>query len=942
MDPEGVSGGLVERGEELRALHRSLEQARLGGGQFVVVEGPAGIGKTSLLDACVERGVGLGLTVLRARGDEVAMESPFSAVRELLWPGVSNSRVSSLAGAAQFAAPVFEVVADEGETRDRVGAVLHGLYWLVANLADRRPLLLILDDAHWIDPASARFLLYLARRIESLPVFLLAAARPGEGADPIGVVPALSAVADTILRPSPLSELGAGVLVRRELGPRADDELCRSCREATGGNPFYLQALTAALRSEGGRPTVELARKVRALGTGALGRSLLVRLARLGQECERLAQAVAVLGPDSPLRHAAALAGVGRERAEAAADQLRRVELLAPGEGLSFMHPIVQEAVAAELAPSSRASQHRQAAALLVAETAPLDRVATHLLAAEAYGEAWVVIALRGAAREALARGAPEAAVVYLRRALAEPPAAELRLDVLLELGRAEAQLPYGHDLSAYREALESARGPQQRAEIALELAWGLTAMGRNADVAELLTGVLDRTDELDPALVERIEGLLIGAGAVDLTMTKPVLAIAARHFDRFERGESFDAVAVAPALAWTGAVTGLPAAAATELARRAHRDPRILDFSPAYLGGSMALFVSDHLEEARDALDAGLAEAQRRGSVPMFVQMSEFRAGVALRMGDLDVAEDHAQRAFELGGELGLKHWPMTYLLPILLERGRAEEALRVIATLPLGEPELRLWPGVMVLAHRGCAHVVRGDPRAGVADLLDADRRMAGGRCDLSVCIDWVATAAPALAALGREDEARALTARELAAARAFGAPRRYGVALSACGLVDPDPLGLERLREAVALLGGTPARLDHARALVNLGARLRERGESAEARTVLARGMDIAHGCGAFALAERAREESVAAGARPRREALSGPGALTPAELRTARMATEGLTNREIAQALFVSTKTVETHLSHAYAKLGIERRAELSAALAAADGAAAVLA
>ena len=313
-----------------------------------------------------------------------------------------------------------------------------------------------------------------------------------------------------------------------------------------------------------------------------------------------------------------------------------------------------------------------------------------------------------------------------------------------------------------------------------------------------------------------------------------------------------------------------------------------------------MALFVSDHLEEARDALDAGLAEAQRRGSVPMFVQMSEFRAGVALRMGDLDVAEDHAQRAYELGGELGLKHWPMTYLLPILLERGRAEEALRVIATLPLGEPELRLWPGVMVLAHRGCAHVVRGDPRAGVADLLDADRRMAGGRCDLSVCIDWVATAAPALAALGREDEARALTARELAAARAFGAPRRYGVALSACGLVDPDPLGLERLREAVALLGGTPARLDHARALVNLGAGLRERGESAEARTVLARGMDIAHGCGAFALAERAREESVAAGARPRREALSGPGALTPAELRTARMATEGLTNREIAQA------------------------------------------
>jgi DNA-binding CsgD family transcriptional regulator len=934
MDPEGLSGGMVERGEELRALDGLLERARLGGGRFVLIEGPAGIGKTSLLDACVERADGLNLQVLRARGDEVAMESPFSAVRELLWPGVAGSEVELLAGAAQFAAPVFDVAAAAGESRDRVGAVLHGLYWLVANLADRRPLLLVLDDAHWLDPASARFILYLARRIESLPVLLLAAARSGEGADPMGGVPALSAVADTILRPSPLSELGAGVLVRRELGPRADDELCRSCREATGGNPFYLQALTAALRTEGGRPTVELARQVRALGTGALGRSLLVRLARLGQECERLAQAVAVLGPDSPLRNAAALAGLGRERAQAAADQLRRVELLASGEGLSFMHPIVHEAVAAELAPSSRASLHLQAAALLVAETAPLDRVATHLLAAEAYGEAWVVEALRRAAREALARGAPEAAVTYLRRAMAEPPGPELRLEVLMELGRAEAELPYGNDLDAYREALMRARGPQQRAEIALELAWGLTAMGRNSDVAALLTGVLSSTEELDPALVERIEGLLIGAGAVDLTMTKPVLNIAARYFDRFERSEAFDAVAIAPALAWTGVVTGLPAAKATELARMALRDGRIIDFSPAYLGASMALFMSDHLEEARDALDAGLEAAQRRGSAPMFVQMSEFRAGVAFRMGDMDVAEDYAQRAYELGTELGLRHWPMTYFLPILLDRGRADEAMRVIGTLPLGEPELRLWPGVMVLAHRGCGHVMRGDLVAGVADLLDADRLMVAGGCDLGVCVDWVATATPALAALGREDEARALSARELAAAEAFGAPRRYGVALSVCGTLDPGPLGLEQLGEAVARLDATPARLDHARALVNLGVGLRERGESAQARVALAQGLDIAHGCGALALAERAREELVAAGARPRREALSGPGALTPAELRTVRMATEGLTNREIAQALFVSTKTVETHLSHAYAKLGIERRAELPAALTAA--------
>jgi AAA ATPase domain len=262
---------MVERVGELRALDGWLDRARLGGGRFVLVEGPAGIGKTSLLDASIERGPGLDLQVLPARGDEVAMESPFSAVRELLWPGVAGSEGELLAGAAQFAAPVFDVVADAGESRDRVGAVLHGLYWLVANLADRRPLLLVLDDAHWLDPASARFILYLARRIESLPVLLLAAARPGEGADPIGGVPALSAVADTILRPSPLSELGAGVLVRREVGTgaqsaRPSGQARPRMRAPRAGGRGARSGLAAATRGSargtrtggragGGRPT---------------------------------------------------------------------------------------------------------------------------------------------------------------------------------------------------------------------------------------------------------------------------------------------------------------------------------------------------------------------------------------------------------------------------------------------------------------------------------------------------------------------------------------------------------------------------------------------------------------------------------------------------------------------------------------------------------------
>ena len=213
---------------------------------------------------------------------------------------------------------------------------------------------------------------------------------------------------------------------------------------------------------------------MRSLGAGAIAHSVLVRLARLGSDCERLSQALVVLGPGCPLRHAAALADLQRDRAEVAADALRAVELLAQGPGLSFVHPIVGEAIGAELASSRRAALHREAARVLLAEGAPSDRVAAHLLATEPYGDGWVVDALRAAARDALSQGAPEAAASYLQRARAEPPAADAKLEVLVELGRAQTHLPIESDYPALREAFELADEPARRAQIALELAGAL------------------------------------------------------------------------------------------------------------------------------------------------------------------------------------------------------------------------------------------------------------------------------------------------------------------------------------------------------------------------------------------------------------------------------------------------------------------------------------
>jgi DNA-binding CsgD family transcriptional regulator len=196
----------------------------------------------------------------------------------------------------------------------------------------------------------------------------------------------------------------------------------------------------------------------------------------------------------------------------------------------------------------------------------------------------------------------------------------------------------------------------------------------------------------------------------------------------------------------------------------------------------------------------------------------------------------------------------------------------------------------------------------------------------------VPWRSNAALGLLALGERDHARRLAIEELDVYRDSGVARGFGVALRALALIDGGDREIELLQEAVAVLESSYARLEHARALVDLGAALRRRRRRTDARKPLHEALDLAHRCGATALVTRARDELAATGARPRRLVLSGIDALTASERRIARMAAEGLSNKEIAQALFVTVKTVETHLGHAYQKLDIASRSDLPQALA----------
>src|SRR5581483_8233193 len=274
-------------------------------------------------------------------------------------------------------------------------------------------------------------------------------------------------------------------------------------------------------------------------------------------------------------------------------------------------------------------------------------------------------------------------------------------------------------------------------------------------------------------------------------------------------------------------------------------------------------------------------------------------------------------------------------WLALILVERGSIDEAAGLIDS-----AEASVAPDAFsrtpLLRARALVASARGDHRAALAHAHALGEALtAFGHTNPPASYPaWRSLAALEHHALGETPAALALAQEEVELARAWGAPRTLGRALRILGLIQGGDEGLAHIRAAVAVREPSPARLEHAYALANLGAALRRANQRAEARDHLRLALELAQRCGATLLAEQAHEELIATGARPRRVVQSGAASLTPSERRIADMAAEGLSNREIAQALFVTLRTVEMHLSNAFRKLDISSRTQLGAALAAA--------
>jgi DNA-binding CsgD family transcriptional regulator len=922
-----------------------LIDAIADGGRLLAIEGPPGIGKTALLAEARALAQEAGLQVLGARGSELERSFSYGVVRQLFEPLVASlpadERAELLDGAAALAAPLFDPaqVAVEA-TGDSSLATLHGLYWLTANLAARRPLLLALDDLHWCDLPSLRWLAYLLPRMEGLGLLVVVGLRPAEpGEDPGLIGQIVSDPLATIVRPAALSTEAAARLLREGLSPDADDAFCAACQEATGGNPLLLRELVHAIAAEGLAPTEANVPRLRGLGARAGSRAVSLRLSRLPPEATTLARAVAILGDDADPRQAAALADLDEQAASEAAAALARVDVLRPQPPLGFVHPLIRAAVYEALTALERDSGHARAARLLADAGADPERVAAHLLLIPPAADSNVVVVLRDAARRAVSRGASESAVAYLRRALAEPPPAAERASLLLELGSAELLVSGDAAVEHLREAHALIDDPIRRAETALLLGRQLFLLrGEESDAVH--TRALVELAGADAELERLLEAGLITSTIFVPSLHREALERLARVRSRPAHTTLGEKTLLA-LLAYHDARAGAPAAVAVPLARRALAEGTLVKgdiFGAAFVLPCAVLAMAD-LDEVLAIYEDALAEAHRRGSTFAFAITKLFRAQTFVFRGDLAEAEAEAREALDAGEAWGttarfLGH-SATFLAEALMEQGKLDDAAAALARTGIGESlpddaRLLYFPDI-----RARLRLLRGDLEGGLAKMLDTGRRFESVGTRNPAFIAWRSPAARALHQLGEPDEASRLVREELELARTWGAPRSLGAALRTAGLIHGGEHGLTLLEEAVQVLSGSPAKLEHAKARTEFGAALRRANRRSDAREQLRQAVELATICGAASLAERAERELLATGARPRRIALSGLASLTPSERRVAEMAAEGPTNREIAQALFVTQRTVEVHLTSIYRKLAISSRSQLAGALAEPD-------
>lgn len=879
---------LYEREPELAAAAEAVD-ALCGGqaaGGLLVFTGEAGIGKTALLDE-IRTLAADRCTVWSARGGETVTSVPFHVVRQLLQPALDQFPVDETRALFgdwfEITAPALGLAVPSGPQPDPQG-VRDGLDFLVSRLASRlshRPLLLIVDDAHWADGESLAWLAGFTARLSELPVLVVQAHRPQEFADRNaewaqareeesggsgGGRTALTRVALRPLTPDATAEL-----VRAALGEHADDPFCREVWAVTGGNPYEAVELVAKAQDGEMAPVEDSAGLLRELGASARGSGLITRLERLGTNANRFAWAAAVLGTDISQELAARLAGMSPAEAADCTARLREARIVSGFDPLEFVHPLIASAAYRSIPPATRTAMHGRAAwAISDAGLGPAA-ASRHLLEVHPDDDQEVVAQLRAAAGQHLAVGAPEAARRCLERALAEPPRPHDRAGILYELGCATLLSSPSTTVQHLRAALDTPGLDEPlRIDATFRLAAALSHNNQLKDAALSLAAEASRTAP-GPGLMRLQAAHFLWEGMQATEEDGPERsARLARNADHLKGRDNAER-AMLTLRAFDAMLRGENAELVVDFLERAlvdGRPARGLGWTdtewgfelPAMVGITYAF--TDRLDRAEELFGEAVRAFEISGWSGAHLAFAHTLLGlVHRRRGRLAEAEGFLREGLRLADRAGSGlpvHWDATCLLvDTLLARGRTAEARKVADRYDFGPP----YPGgAMVLPDAPCVHgrllLAEGRTEEAVAELEAAGAALKPRGRFNGVWAPWAGDLARALADTDPVRAARIAADARIHAER-FGTDTAIGEALRCLALFAPPEEAAHLLAESVRHLESSSSAYEHALARFEYGRAIRSPKE-------LTRAQKLATACGAETLATRARQ--VRASIRP----------------------------------------------------------------------------
>lgn len=921
-----AAGVLLERDDDLSLVAGALARARAGAGSVVVLAGPVGNGKTALLRALSRHPGAAGFEVLHASATLIERGHAYGVVRQLLGPVVAGAAPESWTGPAALARPLFDRRGrDPGEQQppDAERSVHLGLLSLGRELSTATPLFVLVDDLQWADDQSLVVLAALARRVRHLRVVVLVTVREG---DPLADRPAAAAIlaaAAHRVRPRPLSPSGVAKLLRAKLGRECDAAFGTACHEATGGNPLLLTALALAWAVDGRPPVAANADLVRAMRPAQARERLVACMRGQPEPVRRLLSAAAVLAEHAEPDVVSALAGLDESSTAQALRGLRKLGLF--GEA-GFAHPGAREAVDDLMTATERERLHLRAVRLLHDLGKPAEAVAGQLLAITVPQGAWVVEALRDAAHVALRRGAPQRAVVYLRRALLDTSIdGPDRATVLVDLASAERLFDVHAAVRTTSYAVALLPGPREQAAALMRLTPAVMSDAPEAVVAILRRVVEDfgppeRRSGVDRDLALRLEarlrfinrtdpGELAGASA-----RLEALGAAGRADSGAER-ELMSVLVHAAALAARTPARRVAALAEQLLAREPASSAHSAGTAPLLL---TALAAADAPNVVAGWLDRALDAARQRGDVVEQAVIRTEQSLVHLLSGRVEDAARAASDSFDLGA----CDWSAVGTSAVLvsgtvaLQLGDPVLIDRVLTSVEAHQanPSLAVVTGLL----RGYAAVLSGEfPRAALV-LTDCGAQLDRVGWRNPVLVPWRSSLALVKLKLGDQAGAIALAEQERLIAQEWGAASGIGRTWRVLGRIVGGDRGRELTARSIEVLEGSAHRLELVYAL-------RQWAEMNESTAAWRNCLDLAEEIGAQRVALRAR--TALGGGVP---AATG-AKLTRSERKVAMLAVRGSSNQEIATLLEVTSRAVEKHLTNTYRKLGVRRRAELADAL-----------